>query len=291
MGTPHRDSPVLVTANYKLSFDLLRFELAEVDCWILVVDTRGINVWCAAGKGTFSTDEVVLMVKQTRIAELVSHNTLIVPQLCAGGVSSSLVKKKSGFRIIFGPVQARDLPEFLERDNTASEGMRAVTFTLMERVELIPVELYLQLKTIGFVLIAGFLFAWIGPHMFSLQAIIQRTLHLGMATLLGLLCGSVFVPILLPWLPCRQFWLKGLWPPLLVALCWGINIYPHVTIELLSLSVWMSVFSSFQAMNFTGCTPYTSPSGVEYEMRRGIPVLALLAILALLVWLVAPFVD
>ncbi len=62
-GTPAADSPVLVTANYKLTFDALRKELSSVDAWILVLDTRGINVWCAAGKSLFSTEEVIKRVR------------------------------------------------------------------------------------------------------------------------------------------------------------------------------------------------------------------------------------
>ena len=55
-GQPTPASPVVVTANYKLSFDALRKELSGESVWILVLDTRGINIWCAAGKGTFSND-------------------------------------------------------------------------------------------------------------------------------------------------------------------------------------------------------------------------------------------
>ena len=44
VGEPGPDSPVLVTANYKLTFDTLRRALISFDGWILVIDTRGINV-------------------------------------------------------------------------------------------------------------------------------------------------------------------------------------------------------------------------------------------------------
>ena len=44
VGAPSPDSPVLVSANYKLSFDSLRCELAGLDAWVLVLDTKGINV-------------------------------------------------------------------------------------------------------------------------------------------------------------------------------------------------------------------------------------------------------
>jgi hypothetical protein len=57
LGRPDEKSPVLVTANYKMSFDRLRRALPGRNAWILVLDTKGINVWCAAGKGTFGTAE------------------------------------------------------------------------------------------------------------------------------------------------------------------------------------------------------------------------------------------
>ena len=56
LRNPGEQAPVLVTANYKMSFDRLRQALPGRDAWILVLDTNGINVWCAAGKGTFATE-------------------------------------------------------------------------------------------------------------------------------------------------------------------------------------------------------------------------------------------
>jgi hypothetical protein len=47
IGQPTAESLVLVTANYKLSFDLLRRELTGKNLWLLVLETFGINVWCA----------------------------------------------------------------------------------------------------------------------------------------------------------------------------------------------------------------------------------------------------
>jgi CO dehydrogenase/acetyl-CoA synthase gamma subunit (corrinoid Fe-S protein) len=58
IGKPDSTSPVLVSANYKLTFDTVRKNLNAFDCWLLILDTKGVNVWCAAGKGTFSTDEL-----------------------------------------------------------------------------------------------------------------------------------------------------------------------------------------------------------------------------------------
>ena len=49
LGQPDDSSPVLVTANYKMSFDWLQQALPNRNAWIPVGDTKGINVWCAAG--------------------------------------------------------------------------------------------------------------------------------------------------------------------------------------------------------------------------------------------------
>ena len=141
VGTPDQDSPVLVTANYKLTFDALRRELTSLNAWVLVIDTRGINVWCAAGKALFSTREVVHRIQQTRLKKIVRHDRLILPQLAATGVSAFRLKKEIGFKVIWGPIKARDIKRFIAGGCKAEKSMRRVTFTLPERVVLVPVEL------------------------------------------------------------------------------------------------------------------------------------------------------
>lgn len=103
IGNPDGNSPVFVSANYKMSFDRLRSQLDGRDGWILVLDTKGINVWCAAGKGTFGTDELVKRIEAVKLDRIVNHRTLIVPQLGATGVSAHEVKQQSDFRVVYGP--------------------------------------------------------------------------------------------------------------------------------------------------------------------------------------------
>ena len=67
LGDPTPESPVFVTANYTLSFDALRSALIGIDGYILALNTYGINVWCAAGKGTFGTDELVRQIEATTV--------------------------------------------------------------------------------------------------------------------------------------------------------------------------------------------------------------------------------
>src|SRR5210317_512611 len=114
IGRPGDNSPVLVSANYKMSFDHLRSKLGGLDAWILVLDTKGINVWCAAGKGTFGTEELVRRIKASGLEQVVCHRELILPQLSGPGVAAHEVKKLSGFKVFFGPIEAEDIPAFLE---------------------------------------------------------------------------------------------------------------------------------------------------------------------------------
>ncbi|QGY42086.1 hypothetical protein GM415_17065 [Pseudodesulfovibrio cashew] len=290
VGDPTPDSPVLVTANYKLTFDAVRRELDGVDAWLLVADTRGINVWCAAGKGLFSTDEVVYSVRSARLDEVVSHRKLILPQLGATGVAAHHVRKACGFEVAYGPVRAEDLSAYLAAGQRADEEMRSVTFTLKERAELVPVELFLIGKPLLLTVLAAFVLSGIGPGFFSLSRAWERGVIASGITILGILAGCLMVPLLLNRLPWREFWLKGALvggaAGGLAALCLSGSVSGFGAAAMI---LWALAVGSFTAMNFTGSTPYTSPSGVEREMRRGIPVQAAAALIALALWLGAPF--
>ena len=292
VGDAGPDSPVLVTANYKLSFDALRRELGGLAAWLLVADTRGINVWCAAGKGTFCADEIGLQVQRARLDQVVSHRELILPQLGASGVAARDLKKKCGFAGIFGPLRAADIPDFLKRGKQADEAMRAVTFSLAERLVLVPVEISLAWKLFALATLLIFLLSGIGPEIFSLQTAWQRGLAATGATVLAILAGAVATPLLLPWLPGRQFWLKGAQVGGVFGLVYILFLNETAwSMPDAGLWLWSVAVASYLAMNFTGSTPYTSLSGVETEMRLGLPVQAGAMIAALILWLAAPFVG
>ena len=291
VGQPDRQSPVLVTANYKLSLDCLRENLAGIAAWILVLDTRGVNVWCAAAHQSFGTAELVRRLRLCELTQVVEHRRLIVPQLGAAGVSALRVKKESTFVVTWGPLRAVDLPSFLANGGRVDPAMRELTFTLCERLVLIPVELTLAIKPTLYSLAAIFGVSGIGPEIFSPATAWSRGLLAAAAFLAGLLSGTVVVPLLLPWLPCRAFYRKGLLAvlPLVVLLGWlgeGVSGLEITALICLSLAI-----SSYGAMNFTGATPYASPSGVEKEMRQGLPLQIGLLIVALVIWLLAPFLS
>ena len=282
VGNPGQDSAVLVTANYKLSFDTLRKELTLLDAWILVVDTRGINVWCAAGKALFGTREVVRCVNHSMLKKLVRHNQLILPQLAATGVSAHQVKKESGFAVLWGPVRAKDIQGFIANGRKVDGSMRQVTFSMGERIVLIPVELSQLPKPTMWLLPAIFLLSGIGTGFFSLSDAFSRGLMVLTAYAAGILGGAVAAPVLLPWIPLRAFALKGMLTGIAAGLAVAAIFHGRIIwAEALALLLITIVISSYLAMNFTGSTPFTSPSGVEKEMRRAIPLQAAAALIAL----------
>jgi hypothetical protein len=290
VGNPGNDSPVLVTANYKLTFDTLRKELRGIDAWLLILDTRGVNVWCAAGKGTFSTEELVSRVKLTELEKIVRHRELIIPQLGATGVAGYRVKKACGFKVIWGPIKAMDIRSFLENGKNATEAMRRVTFTMGERLVLVPVELSELIKPTLWTLVLAFVISGIGSDVFSLSSAWHRGILIIMAYFSGILGGAVAVPAFLPWVPGKAFSIKGIWTGVVAGVIMLLFLLDQTgRLEAFSLMLISVAVSSFFAMNFTGATPFTSPSGVEKEMRKAIPIQAATLLIAIAVWIGANF--
>jgi hypothetical protein len=258
LGNPTPESPVFVTANYTLSFDALRSALKGMDAYILVLDTQGVNVWCAAGKGTFATDELVKRIEATRLNEVVNHRILILPQLGAPGVAAHEVKKRAHFKVEYGPVRAEDLPEYLKTRGATPE-MRRVRFTLKDRLVLIPVEFVAVLIPLLILIVLG-----------------------AKGAIVAILAGTVLFPILLPWLPTHNFSTKGFILGGVVALPFVIAAFLKNPASALWLrSAWALVYAllippitAYLALNFTGTTTFTSRTGVKAEMFAYLPAMA-----------------
>ena len=274
VGEPDSDSPVLVTANYKLSFDLLRRELSGRNLWLLALETFGINVWCAAGKRTFGTAELVNRIQKVQLERVVNHRIIILPQLGAPGVAAHEVKKATGFRVKYGPVRAGDLPQFLDNGLKATEESRRIRFSLWDRLVLTPVELVTAWKASLVVLLVIFLLSGLGQDGFSMAGALSRGFTPGLTYLGALLLGAVVTPVLLPWIPGRAFSLKGAQVGLLWALLLSLTLASSWSgASLVGLFLIAPAITAYFAMNFTGCSTFTSLSGVQKEMRIAVPVI------------------
>ncbi|OVE75835.1 hypothetical protein BVX97_03230 [bacterium E08(2017)] len=266
VGDPGKESDVFVTANYKMSFDYLRSSLHGRNAYILVLDTDGINVWCAAGKGTFGTDELVSRILSTQLQDTVSHKRIIVPQLGASGVCGREVTKQTGFKVIFGPVRTADLSAFLDSDMTATPEMRRVRFDLKDRAVLIPVDLVLA----GKYMLPLILMLIIGSIM--IPSISSEARRGATALFAGWFAGGVLAPLALPILPGRAFSTKGAFAGLVASGILSLIIYNSASLmEIISWMLLITSSASFISMNFTGTSTYTSPSGVKKEMRFSVP--------------------
>ena len=284
LGTPDQNSPVLVTCNFKLTFDILRRELAGRSSWLLVVETYGINVWCAAGKQSFSTEEVARQVKGSGLDRVVSHRTLILPQLAGPGVAAYRLRKLCGFSGVFGPVHIRDLPEYIDAGLEASSDMRRVEFPLGQRLMVALVEISGARKFLLWVLVACLLLAMVGPAGLDPVGILKSGLGAFTTVVTGFVTGVFLVPAFLRHIPMRAFAAKGLLagavtgllPAALLAGSWP-QAFAQITA--------CSAFASWFAMHYTGSTPFTSLSGVDKEMRRFMPVQGGLLVISITVWL------
>jgi acetyl-CoA decarbonylase/synthase complex subunit gamma len=285
VNEPGPDAPVFVSANYKLSFDHLRRALNGIPGWILVLDTKGINVWCAAGKGTFGTAELVQRVQAVDLAQRVSHRTLVVPQLGAPGVAAHEVRRQTGFRVVYGPVRAKDIPAFLRDGMKADADMRTVRFQLADRLAVVPVELVLGAKY-ALLVAAAFALpaAWRGGG-WDWSTLLREGGSAAAAVLGSYVFIAAAVPGLLPWLPGRAFSVKGMVAGLLAwLLLWTWGPYGRA-IDLAAWLILLCVMASFLGLNFTGASTYTSLSGVKKETRIAVPVLAAGLIVSLGLWI------
>ena len=277
VGNPSPESPVLVTANYKMSFDRLRSSLDGHNAWIMVLNTFGINVWCAAGKGTFGTDELVKRIEAVSLPTVISHRTVILPQLGAPGVSAHEITKRTGFKVLYGPIRAVDIPAFIDSGMKATPDMRQITFPLIDRAVLIPMEIVGFLKYEVVIALAIMILSGFGTGGVSLSRIADKGL-VNVIMFMGIcIAGAVLTPLLLPWLPGRSFSFKGfcsgmIYMTVLVGLA---QYYTGIFGGFHGMLAWFLLaagVSSFIGMNFTGASTYTSLSGVKKEMRTAVPI-------------------
>jgi hypothetical protein len=248
----------------------------------MVLDTKGINVWCAAGKGTFGTAEIVKRIAMVKLDRVVGHRTIIVPQLGAPGVAALEVKKQSGFKVVFGPIKALEIKAFLEAGMKATREMRAISFGFLDRLALTPMEVVAILKPVA--IIAAVLLVM---HLTGLVIVSFS----GLYPFIGaVLVGAVIGPALLPWIPGRPFSWKGS----LLGLIWTVAVIyvsgtlsePMGAFNVLALLFLLPAISAFLCLNFTGASTYTSLSGVKREMRFAMPAIIASVSAGVVLWVV-----
>lgn len=293
IGNPDEDSNVMVTANYKVTVDRVRCELDGIDAWLLVLDTKGVNVWCAAAKGTFSTEEIIYRVKKHKLRRLVNHKTLILPQLSAPGVAAHRIKMYTGFKAVYGPTHAKDIEEYLNNDSIVTKEMRQVEFDTKERVEVSLVEAQNGFKYLPIVFLVFLALQFIsGGKEFSqiLLGALLNTLPYAITMIIGSLAFSALLPIL----PSNLFSVKAgflglIWSLIVIALS-DVFAFDRSIYNYLGNSFVMTAIICFIGINYTGCSTFTSLSGVEKETKIATPFIGIFFIVGIALLLIGSFI-
>ncbi len=155
IGNPKRNSPVFLTCNYHLSVERVKRALKGMDAYLLVANSRGMDVWCAAAGGNLNNHDVISVLKTSGIEELEDNRKVILPQLAAPGIESKVIHKETRWKVIWGPVYAKDIPAFVENRFNKTPNMREVKFRFTERIEMatmwaFPFSIITALITIPF---------------------------------------------------------------------------------------------------------------------------------------------
>jgi len=168
IGNPGPNSPVFLTCSFHLTVQRVKRALKGMDCYLLVSNSRGINVWCGAAGGYLNNHTLISVLKTSDIKDRVHHRKVIAPQLAACGVDRKVIAQKTGWTLIWGPVYARHIPAFLKNERKKTPEMRAVKFSLLQRIEAavmwaFPLSLAAALLTGWFwpqMIVSSLLFIW-----------------------------------------------------------------------------------------------------------------------------------
>jgi acetyl-CoA decarbonylase/synthase, CODH/ACS complex subunit gamma len=115
INKPGVDSPVLITTNFSITYFAVANEVESSGqpAWLLVADAEGMSVLTAWAAGKFDADRIAKTVKNTGIADKVSHRKVLIPGHVAV-LMGELEEELPGWEIKVGPREAVDLPRYLK---------------------------------------------------------------------------------------------------------------------------------------------------------------------------------
>lgn len=265
-GEPGPDSPVFVTCNFDLTVRRVSRALRDLDCYLLVCNSKGINVWCSSSAGVFTAHSVISAIKRGKVGELVRHRQLILPQFSAPGMEIDRIERETGWSCEFGPAYASDIPPYLKAGGIASPDMRLARFPLRDRLEMALMWGFPLSALTGVVLL-----------IIGKTALIPGTLALiWTISLLTLLTFNWLARI--DWLPIGilKALLVGLTVVILL-LAWGAFLGDWTAGEMIGWSLGAMAMSLVMGVDFEGQSPYLPAAFLAYWGRRWPALLRLMA--------------
>ncbi len=115
IGNPGEESPVLLTTNYSLTYQLVSEDIknAGLNCYLLVVNTDGLSVVCSVAGDKLKPERIAETIKETSLEEKVNHRKLVIP-----GRAARLrvkIEDETGWEVEIGPLDSREIKGFFKR--------------------------------------------------------------------------------------------------------------------------------------------------------------------------------
>jgi ubiquinone/menaquinone biosynthesis C-methylase UbiE len=283
IGNPNKNSPVLVTANYYWTVNSVYNTLHrdDIDCFLLIIDSDGINVWCAAGGGHFTHTQILEAIQVFDLKDFIDHTSLILPQLSATGVDRKVLSK-SGWKPIFGPIDIKNVKSFLQtftkNSETAKIDFKIPFRTLMgiQHAFFISCVMFLPL-----LLILGLLAAIKIPlTLFWISVVIQLLI-------LGVITNMLFIWVYPVFNFTSSFFKKGLFVAIINSIVTVLYLISEVkTNSLYTIIFWVALVtmvSLFIVLDLAGNTPYTNHLDVESDLTLFMVPAIILFLIAVLI--------
>ena len=262
------NTPLLTTGNNLLTVFMVWRAIRNRNLRILIVDTEGINVWCASGKGQFSAERIMEQIDRYP-DHIISEDTatLILPKLSLSGVSLAKLRKY-GIKAKIGPVYASELPAYLDEIPFKNRNKDVFRFSLKDRLfTLLPT--LLQMIKYALFISAG-LFIW---HVFFKTKIYWQVLPV-------MILITIIYIIFFYILPTKKFTVKGLF--LFILMASGFSAYYFIFnrgkmdfLTYLFLILFSGGANLLFALSYTGDSGVSNYSLVRREVAVFLPVTAL----------------
>ena len=196
IGRPDKNSPVLLTGNYHLTVMKVKRALRGQNVFLLVANSRGINVWCAAAGGHFTHHDVISALKLSNIESLDDHRSVNLPQLAACGIEAKVIDQRTGWKVKWGPVDIKDFPAYLANGQQKKTDFSVVRFPLLDRLEMAIAWAFWMSVVFSLCLL-----------IFKSQAVVPAIFMVWLLAFLIFSTFPVFLPLLRP-LEQEKLWEK-----------------------------------------------------------------------------------
>jgi hypothetical protein len=156
---------------------------------------------------------------------------------------------------------------------------------MLDRLVLTPMEINPVMKKYPWFAGAMLLLFGLAPTGILFKQAWQGGMPFLALGLAAVFAGAFVTPVLLPFVPFRSFaikgWITGMLATLLTMQAVGSDT-GQSTFLLAAIYLFFPALSSYIALQFTGSTTYTGMSGVNKELKIGIPLYIIITIVSLL---------